>query len=51
MHRVREGVCGFYKVIWMKEFGPTAMQEILKSHADIVQSLLIELCLLAIGSQ
>ena len=37
-------------IIRMEEFGPTTkMQEILKSHTDIVQSPLIELCLFAIG--
>ena len=36
----------------MDEFGPTTkMQEILKSHTDIVQSPLIELGLFAMGPQ
>src|SRR5580704_9509571 len=48
---MREGVCGFRKVIRMKECGPTKTQEILVPHTDIVQSPLIELGLFAMGPQ
>src|ERR1700692_3415857 len=48
---MREGVCGFRKVIRMEECGPTKTQEILVPHTDIVQSPLIELGLFAMGPQ
>src|SRR5271170_4694145 len=51
LHRMRERVYGFRKVIRMEECGPTKTQEILVPHTDIVQSPLIELGLFAMGPQ